>query len=293
MSKTWTHSNGDIRQVLRTLFNSSEFWARSAYRAKVKTPEEFVLSAVRATGGEVENPAALLNAMNQLGMPFYGCQTPNGYPWTATAWVNTGDLLSRINLALALAGNKLGTATDLDTLLKIKGPNDATTEQKEGSLEALFLNGQLTANSRQTVLREVNTLAGAALPAPPADRPIRKSPGTIPLRAAFVQVIGFTHAPYLRPPISKHRSWPAYSWARQTSEAVNSRASALLYFCGQFRRFVCLQMDAVQNHRGNVGCPEPVVDVDHGNVWWSRVNMPSNAAGHQRPRRNQHSWAPR
>ncbi len=189
MAKTWTHSNGDIRQVLRTLFNSPEFWARSSYRTKVKTPEEFVLSAVRATGGEVENPAALLNAMNQLGMPYYGCQTPNGYAWTATAWVNTGDLLSRINLALALAGNKLGTATDLDSLLKIKAPSDFTTEQKEGSLESLFLNGQLSAQSRQTVLREANTLAGVALPAPQPERPARKAPGAIPLRAAFVQVM--------------------------------------------------------------------------------------------------------
>ena len=76
MAKTYLHTDGDIRQVLRTMFTSPEFWSREAYRAKVKTPEEFVLSAVRATGGEVERPAIVLNAMNQLGMPFYGCQTP-------------------------------------------------------------------------------------------------------------------------------------------------------------------------------------------------------------------------
>ena len=116
MANTYLHSDGDIRQVLRTLFTSPEFWSREAYRAKVKTPEEFVLSAVRATGGEVARPAIVLNAMAQLGMPFFGCQTPNGYSWAAGAWVNSGDLLSRINIALALASNKLGTATDLDSL---------------------------------------------------------------------------------------------------------------------------------------------------------------------------------
>src|ERR1700677_2272559 len=114
MAKTYLKSDGDIRQVLRTLFTSPEFWSREAYRAKVKTPEEFVLSAVRATGGEVQRPAIVLNAMNQLGMPFFGCQTPNGYSWTAGSWVNSGDLLTRINIALALAGHKLGTATDMD-----------------------------------------------------------------------------------------------------------------------------------------------------------------------------------
>ena len=79
--------------------------------------------------------------MNQLGMPFYGCQSPNGYSWTAGAWVNSGDLLTRINIALALASHKLGTATDLDALMKIKGPDAATAAQKENKLESLFLDG--------------------------------------------------------------------------------------------------------------------------------------------------------
>src|SRR3984957_17472177 len=71
MAKTYLHSDGDIRQVLRTLFASPEFWSREAYRAKVKTPEEFVLSAVRATGGEVDRPAIVLKAGGQLGSPFF------------------------------------------------------------------------------------------------------------------------------------------------------------------------------------------------------------------------------
>jgi uncharacterized protein (DUF1800 family) len=192
MAKTYLHSDGDIRQVLRTMFTSPEFWSREAYRAKVKTPEEFVLSAVRATGGEVERPAIVLNAMNQLGMPFYGCQTPNGYSWTAGAWVNSGDLLTRINIALALAGHKLGTATDLDALMKIKGPDAATAAEKETKLEAVFLDGQLNPQARQTVLQQTDELAlqgPAALPAPDLPKPGAKQAGVIPVRAAFVQVM--------------------------------------------------------------------------------------------------------
>jgi uncharacterized protein (DUF1800 family) len=192
MAKTYLHSDGDIRQVLRTMFISPEFWSREAYRAKVKTPEEFVLSAVRATGGEVQRPAIVLNAMNQLGMPFFGCQTPNGYSWTAAAWVNSGDLLTRINIALALAGHKLGTATDLDALMKIKGPDAATAAQKETRLEAVFLDGQLNPQARQTVLQQADELAGQgpiALPGSEPPKPGAKQAGAMPVGAAFVQVM--------------------------------------------------------------------------------------------------------
>ncbi len=192
MTKTYLHTDGDIRQVLRTMFTSPEFWSREAYRAKVKTPEEFVLSAVRATGGEVQRPAIVLNAMSQLGMPFFGCQTPNGYAWTAGPWVNSGDLLTRINIGLALASHKLGTATDLDVLMKIKGPDAATAAQKETKLEAVFLDGELNPQARQTILQQADELATqgpAALPVVDPSKPGGKQPGTIPLRAAFVQVM--------------------------------------------------------------------------------------------------------
>jgi uncharacterized protein (DUF1800 family) len=192
MAKTYLKSDGDIRQVLRTLFTSPEFWSREAYRAKVKTPEEFVLSAVRATAGEVQRPAIVLNAMGQLGMPFFGCQTPNGYSWTAGAWVNSGDLLSRINIALALSSNKLGTATDLDALMKINKPDALDSAQKETKLEALFLKGELNPQARQTVLQQADQLAAQgplALPGSDLAKPGAKQPGTMPLRAAFVQVM--------------------------------------------------------------------------------------------------------
>jgi uncharacterized protein (DUF1800 family) len=202
MAKTYLHSDGDIRQVLRTLFTSPEFWSREAYRAKVKTPEEFVLSAVRATGGEVQRPAIVLNAMNQLGMPFFGCQTPNGYSWTAGSWVNSGDLLTRINIALALAGHKLGTATDLDALMKIKAPDAATAAEKETRLEAVFLDGQLNPQARATVLQQANQLAAQGpLPGSEPPKPGAKQAGAMAVRAAFVQVMDL--ATPIPPPADK------------------------------------------------------------------------------------------
>ena len=99
----FTQTGGDIREVVRTIITSREFFAPQAYRAKIKTPLEFVASAVRASGVDVRNGTSLVAAMRQLGMPLYMCQPPTGYADRAEAWVNTGTLLNRMNFAVTLA----------------------------------------------------------------------------------------------------------------------------------------------------------------------------------------------
>ncbi len=100
-------SDGDLREVTRTILTSPEFLAPESYRAKVKTPFEFVVSAARALGADVQDALPLVRQLQQLGMPLYQCQPPTGYKDTADAWVNTGALVGRMNFALTLAGNKL------------------------------------------------------------------------------------------------------------------------------------------------------------------------------------------
>jgi uncharacterized protein (DUF1800 family) len=100
-------TDGDLREVMRTILTSPEFRAPDAYRAKVKTPFEFVVSAARAVGADVQEALPLVRQLQQLGMPLYQCQPPTGYKDTADAWVNTGALVSRMNFALTLAENKL------------------------------------------------------------------------------------------------------------------------------------------------------------------------------------------
>jgi uncharacterized protein (DUF1800 family) len=100
-------TGGDIREVVRTILTSPEFFAPEAYRAKVKTPFEFVVSSVRATGTDVLEAAPLIQAVRQLGMPLYMCQPPTGYADRAEMWVNTGALLNRMNFAVQLVGGKL------------------------------------------------------------------------------------------------------------------------------------------------------------------------------------------
>jgi uncharacterized protein (DUF1800 family) len=118
MSKTYLKSDGDIRQVLETMFHSREFWAPEAYRARVKTPFEFVVSSLRATQAEVTDPQPLLATLNKMGEQLYGCQPPTGYSTKSDVWVNSAALLDRMNFGLALTTNKLpGITFDLAQLM--------------------------------------------------------------------------------------------------------------------------------------------------------------------------------
>jgi uncharacterized protein (DUF1800 family) len=111
MTQTWLASGGDIRSVLKTLFSSSEFMDSAAPGAKFKTPYRFVVSAARASAAPLANVGPLVNTMSQLGMPLYGCQTPDGYKNTQDAWLNPNALTRRIAFATELGQGRLPLAT--------------------------------------------------------------------------------------------------------------------------------------------------------------------------------------
>src|SRR5260370_13833717 len=111
MADTFMKKDGDIREVLRTMFKAPEFWAAGAYRAKMKTPFEFVVSSARASGLEVQNAFPLVQFLNRMGMPLYGMQPPTGYSMKAETWVNSAALLSRMNFALQLGTGRLPGTT--------------------------------------------------------------------------------------------------------------------------------------------------------------------------------------
>jgi uncharacterized protein (DUF1800 family) len=102
VAATFTKTKGDLREVVRTLVTAPEFFAAEHRGAKVKTPLEFVVSGVRATGREVREPRQLLQALQQLGMAPYQCQPPTGYDDTAETWVSAGALVTRMNIAQQL-----------------------------------------------------------------------------------------------------------------------------------------------------------------------------------------------
>jgi uncharacterized protein (DUF1800 family) len=107
MAKTFLSSNGDIREVMKAMLTSKEFWSEGAYHAKVKTPFEMVASSVRALDATVSDAFALANQVGNLGEPLYRKQEPTGYSNMNSDWVNSAALLSRMNFALNLAQNRV------------------------------------------------------------------------------------------------------------------------------------------------------------------------------------------
>ncbi len=181
MAAAYLHSDGNLSAVLTAMFHSPEFWAPPVYRAKVKTPLEFVTSALRASGAEVSRPLPLLAALTRLGMPIYGMQTPNGYSWQADAWVSSSALLGRMNFALVLSGNRLpGTTLQLPALVEAEPDTDtAALPAQEQRLEAVLLGEPAAAHTRAVVLAQANDPTVqrkaeqdfAALPAEGASQP--------------------------------------------------------------------------------------------------------------------------
>ena len=155
MTQTFLKTDGDIREVLRTLFKSPEFWAPEAYRAKVKTPLEFVASVVRATNTEVSSAQPLIQALNRMGMPLYGMQPPTGYSMKSEAWVNSTALLNRMNFALALGNGRMtGVNFDPTGLLGEVRPVDG-----DGALVALettLLAGEVSAQTHETLKKQLS-----------------------------------------------------------------------------------------------------------------------------------------
>jgi uncharacterized protein (DUF1800 family) len=118
MAKTWMDTGGNISDVLRTMVHSPEFNSQQYYRAKVKTPLEFVASVFRATDTDPSNPGALVNEIAHMGEPLYQMQPPTGYSTTADHWMNSGALVDRLNFSLQFAGSKLnGIKFDAPRLL--------------------------------------------------------------------------------------------------------------------------------------------------------------------------------
>jgi len=107
VAKRFRDTNGDLRQTVKAVIDSPEFWDPQYYRAKMKSPFEYAISAVRAVNGSLINPLPLARELQKIGQPLYGAQPPTGYSDTAEAWTNSGALMNRLNFALALAANKM------------------------------------------------------------------------------------------------------------------------------------------------------------------------------------------
>jgi uncharacterized protein (DUF1800 family) len=154
-------TDGDLRDVMRTILTSPEFLRPDAERAKVKTPFEFIVSALRTTGANVTNATPLVRTLMQLGMPLYMCQPPTGYKDTADTWVNTGALVDRMNVALQLASGRMpGVRLDAATLSR---PGRTSTSLAPDEVVDAVLPGGVSAVTRSTIARATTPVQALAL----------------------------------------------------------------------------------------------------------------------------------
>ena len=155
----WKRSDGDMREVLRAIFSGPDFWAPQNLRAKVKTPLEFVVSAVRALGVAPDTAPQLAQLVGRLGEPLFLHVAPDGYPEMEAAWVNSGALLDRMNTAMALAAGKVpGVVVTLDSIVA------ATTDPQRlvAAVDRQILNGTMSGNTQLVIERHVSDITDPA-----------------------------------------------------------------------------------------------------------------------------------
>ncbi|HVE55227.1 MAG TPA: DUF1800 domain-containing protein [Pyrinomonadaceae bacterium] len=150
VAKAFQDSKGDIKTTLKAIFTDKEFYAPENYRAKIKTPFELAVSAIRTIGADTNSGGAILAMLNKLGEVPYGYQAPTGYPDTAEDWVNAGALLERLNFAVALASNQIpGTKADLKMFEA--GSKSAILDKTI----AVILDNDISPGTKATLLKQI------------------------------------------------------------------------------------------------------------------------------------------
>ena len=158
-SRTFLKTDGDIRQVLKTILTSPEFYSQAAYRSKVKSPLELVVSSVRGLGGQTDASVPLVQMIARMGQPMFQYQAPTGFPDRASTWINSGSLLTRINFATQFAANRIqGTQVDLNGLTHELG-GSSQNELVEG-LSVRLVGGELAPQTRDVILTSLSQPAG-------------------------------------------------------------------------------------------------------------------------------------
>jgi uncharacterized protein (DUF1800 family) len=176
LAQRFSETDGDIRAVLTALFASPEFRDPANFHEKFKTPYQYVVSAVRAAGVPVNNVRPLLTALTRMGMPLYGCQSPDGYKNTKEGWLNPDAIAQRINFATGIGLGRTPLSTVIDDSIDGDASSDAAPQASGDSKASLLVNppaldsnallatlgGQISERTRKTIDdREPSTLDAA------------------------------------------------------------------------------------------------------------------------------------
>lgn len=163
-ARTFLSTDGDIRETLRTIITSPEFFSTAAYRSKVKSPFELVVSTLRAMGAAPDSTPRAVQFVGRLGEPMFGHQAPNGYPENGDEWMNTGSILNRINFGLAAAVGRVPNVS-LANWAPTKELALMTREQQVDGVIKNLLGGSASSDTRQVLITGTNPFFdGKAVP---------------------------------------------------------------------------------------------------------------------------------
>jgi uncharacterized protein (DUF1800 family) len=160
-AQVFLKTDGDIRETLRAIITSPEFFSQQAFHSKVKTPFEVVVSAARAMNATPDSTPRSAQMVAYLGQPIFGHQAPNGWPETGDAWMNTGAILNRINFGMAAAAGRLPGVSivnqpALDSLAT------ASREKQVDAVVAMVLNGMASPDTRAVLMSGEHPLLNSA-----------------------------------------------------------------------------------------------------------------------------------
>ena len=150
-AQVYLKTDGDIREVLRAIITSPEFFSQQAFHSKVKTPFEVVVSAMRSLNASPDSTPRSAQVIAFLGQPIFGHQAPNGWPETGDAWMNTGAILNRINFGMAAAAGRL-PGVDIRALPALDTLRSAPRDKQVDAVVATILNGMVSPDTRAVLL---------------------------------------------------------------------------------------------------------------------------------------------
>jgi uncharacterized protein (DUF1800 family) len=153
-------TDGSIRETLRAILTSPEFFSDTTYRAKLRSPFEYVAAAMRALNAETDGDRPVLDAISRMGQPLFGRITPDGYADRSDQWLSSGAMIARFNFAGALATNRL-KGTKIDVTRLVSGIDEANKDSVAAKFIRITVSNDVSAATRTVLEKALQSQAAA------------------------------------------------------------------------------------------------------------------------------------
>jgi uncharacterized protein (DUF1800 family) len=157
MARTFRHSDGDIAEVMRVMFQSRDLVSNAG--KKFKDPMQFVVSSVRLgyDGTPIVNAQPMVGWLNQLDQPLFGRITPDGWPLDNISWSSSGQMAKRFDIARAIGTGNNQLFTPVGSTQRGAGFPMLTTRLYYDAIEPYLSPATHDALAKATSQQEWNT----------------------------------------------------------------------------------------------------------------------------------------